>query len=555
MRKSVTLLGGDCLDVLKGLPANSVDACVTDPPYHLTTGKKGGSGPRSLNENSPAGRARIATGFMGKSWDGGDIAFRPEVWREVLRVLKPGGHLLSFGGTRTYHRMVCAIEDAGFEIRDTIMWVYGSGFPKSHDVSKGIDRLGPSNQAPFAEFAAHYETRRKILGLTHAKICAAGGWYGEVNHGGSSVNWANGYGMPTISQWAVLQPLLGLDDRWKERVQREEYEREKIGERVSGDPVAWFAQAERGDGIVDITTPGSAAARQWEGWGTALKPACEPIVVARKPCSERTVAANVLRWGTGALNIDGCRVGIDGGTSRGANGSNAGKPRNVLHGGNFGVEKIDAGRWPANVIHDGSEEVTNGFPHQSGGGTPKRRHSDKFRNTYGEFKGRAGEASADQTYTGKGGTNFAMKPGRRSIGPTSGNAARFFYCAKASKKERRGSKHPTVKPIALLRYLVRLVTPPGGKVLDPFAGTGTTGEAAAREGMRAILIEREAEYRRDIRRRLKGIAPCNEDTPRRPLPKAARPQTVTRLHPQRNGVHRLRRHDAVLRGVRRAAAA
>jgi DNA modification methylase len=414
----VILHGGDCLDVLPTLPANSVDACVVDPPYHLTIvplnsfGVQERAGGRSLREKA------ARTGFMGKTWDGGDIAFRPDVWRQVLRVLKPGGHLLSFGGTRTYHRMACAIEDAGFEIRDTIMWVYGSGFPKSHDVSKAIDKAAGA--------------KRKVVGIRR-------------------------YADGTNGHWGLSDKY--AQDRHTKSLNRKSPKLE--------------------------SAPATAAARQWSGFGTALKPACEPIVLARKPLSESTVAANVLKWGAGALNIDGCRVGTDAGWSypngRGGEGWHG---RQSL-GSNL-TESIaaTAGRWPANIIHDGSDEVVALFPAQAGACAPSSGPKLRGVNT----------SVARGKYNGfKGAPSFHND---------SGSAARFFYTAKADDDDRLGSRHPTVKPLDLMRWLVRLVTPPGGTVLDPFAGTGTTAEAAFREGMRAMLIEREAEYQADIRRRM-----------------------------------------------------
>jgi DNA modification methylase len=409
---------GDCLAVLPALAENSIDACVTDPPYHLTSiakrfGGENAAPVRSNLERDPDtiqdwGRTspyqRAASGFMGKQWDGGDIAFRPDVWREVYRVLKPGAHLLAFGGTRTYHRMACAIEDAGFEIRDTIMWVYGSGFPKSHDVSKGIDRAAGAE--------------RKVAG------------------------------------------------------QRKKLE--------SYGPNEVYGDGPDHGGVQLITAPATAAARQWEGWGTALKPACEPIVVARKPLSEGTVAANVLRWGTGAINVNGCRVAGEIGPDR-ADGKPRRNDNNIYGTANTLINpQSPLGRWPSNLIHDGSEEVLAGFP-----------DSESSRSVVTSKPGTIyGNGSGLPSHTGEYGFD------------DSGSAARFFYTAKADSDDRLGSRHPTVKPLDLMQYLVRLVTPKGGLVLDPFAGTGTTAEAAWREGMRAMLIEREAEYQADIWRRM-----------------------------------------------------
>ena len=402
---NATLYLGDCKEIMRDIPDNSVDSIVTDPPYGLS--------------------------FMGKKWDY-DVP-SVEIWAECLRVLKPGGHLLAFAGTRTQHRMAVRIEDAGFEIRDMIAWVYGSGFPKSLDVSKAIDKHGPSGQVPFAAFAAHYEARRKACGLTHAQVCAAGGWHGATNHGGTSANWANGYGMPTVEQWAILQPLLGLGDEWSVRAEREQYEREVIGKRAVNRGVAFTSD---GPDEIPITAPGSDAAHQWQGWGTALKPSLEPVTVARKPLMG-TVAANVLAHGTGALNIDECRV--DGAPWKAKHGTGLGSVKFFSEGHTPFIDKVPhaAGRWPSNLIHDGSDEV------------------------------------------------LAL----------AGDAARFFYCAKASKSDRGAENvHPTVKPTDLMAYLCRLVTPPGGVVLDPFMGSGSTGKAAVHEGFRFIGCEREIEY-------------------------------------------------------------
>ena len=366
------IICGDNVETLRTLPDACVDSCVTDPPYGLA--------------------------FMGKKWDY-DVP-SSEVWQECLRVLKPGGHLLAFAGTRTQHRMAVRIEDAGFEIRDMIAWVYGSGFPKSLDVSKAIDK-------------------------------AAG-------------------------------------------AERERYERTAFGGTFSDDNGTTYGTALSND-------PATEAAKQWAGWGTALKPALEPITVARKPFPG-TVAENVLQHGPGALNVDGCRVGTEiVGWSGGAAGGN------TWNAENCGLRKPGdarpvSGRWPANLIHDGSEEVVGLFPE-----TAPAKMSDR-----GKGKGDTG------TYGVYGGD-----PGVRGHDDAGGSASRFFYCAKADASERRNSKHPTIKPVALMRYLVRLVCPAGGVVLDPFAGSGTTIEAARLEHCRAIGIEREAEYCADILERLR----------------------------------------------------
>src|SRR5699024_11177015 len=267
---------------MNAMPPESVDAIVTDPPYGL--------------------------GFMGKKWDGLPPSLE---WAEACyRVLKPGGHIAAFGGTRTWHRLAVAIEDAGFEMRDSLAWLYGSGFPKSHDVGKAIDKAAPRADM-FAEFAAHYGARRKAAGLNHRQVCEAGRFYGEHNKGGASVNWEKGYGVPTPAQWDTLAPLLGLSSEWLPLIERVEAERTKVGQRNGTDlEYAPGAGSRRDATALDVTAPATDAAKQWDGWGTALKPAFEPIVLARKPLAEKTVARNVLAHGTGAINVDACRIGM-----------------------------------------------------------------------------------------------------------------------------------------------------------------------------------------------------------------------------------------------------
>lgn len=391
LQGAITLFGGDCLDILPSLPENSVDSIVTDPPYHLVSivNRFGAEDAAPAKIGKTGAYARASRGFMGKQWDGGDIAFRVELWAQVFRVLKPGGHLLAFSGTRTYHRMACAIEDAGFDVRDMVQWLYGSGFPKSRNISKADN---------FCCCAREWEK-----------------WPSDADH-----------------PWPICS----------------------------------------GCGMAFVP----------DGLRAALKPACEPICLARKPLSEPTIAANVLRWGTGALNIDRCRVeaqdkarapvGQFGGSKIGPNGHSG-----VRDG------RCDAlGRWPANIIHDGSEEVVALFPDALGQqmAVGPEHGAKNSVNVFGNYGPRNHFAPRDD----------------------SGSAARFFYSAKADDDDRLGSKHPTVKPLDLMQYLCRLITPPSGVVLDPFAGTGTTGEAAWREGFKAILIEREPEYQADIARRM-----------------------------------------------------
>lgn len=388
----MTLLLGDCREVMRTLPENHFDSIVCDPPYEL--------------------------GFMGKGWDKSGIAYDPAVWEQAFRVLKPGGHLLAFGGSRTYHRLACAIEDAGFEIRDQIMWVYGSGFPKSMNVGKAIDK-------------------------------AAGAEREEI---GQRV-----YADGTTGSWRKSASDKFAQDDWT----KDNTDRPKMD-----------------------TAPATDEAKQWDGWGTALKPAHEPIVVARKPLIG-TVAANVLEHGTGAINVDGCRVGTETIHCPGhKDGSFAGdQPPDSTgsHKWNGNGPKTTTGRWPANLIHDGSEEVLGLFPDskEQQGDVRGTEPSDPATNVYGKYE------------------RVEASPKRGD----SGSAARFFYCAKAPKSERNGSKHPTVKPLKLMRYLVRLVTPPGGKVLDPFMGSGTTIQAATLEGFQPTGIEQDPQYHKDAHNR------------------------------------------------------
>lgn len=414
----IDLRHGDCLEVMRELDADSIDACVCDPPYHLTSIVKrfGANNASPAQFGTDGAFARADRGFMGKQWDGGDIAFRAETWVEVWRVLKPGAHLVAFSGTRTYHRMVCAIEDAGFEIRDQLAWAYGSGFPKSHDISKAIDK-------------------------------AAGAERERVRHKPRPASSGTMAGSSDTRPWIEASKELGYH------------------ECAGNDPI-------------------TDAAKQWQGWGTALKPAWEPIVLARKPLSERTIAANVLRHGCGGLNIDACRVG----EKVRVNNPGSTRPRNSMGNGwrDDARPTIATGRWPANIAHDGSDEVLAEFA------------------KYGESKSSGGINAGG--FSGKiyGEYHTKVRANAGGLGDT-GTPARFFFSAKADADDRLRSKHPTVKPVNLMRWLVRMVTPIGGTVLDPFAGSGTTGMACMAEGFGAVLIEREEEYVADIRRRIAHV--------------------------------------------------
>lgn len=350
---SVIYLGNN-LDLLPTLESNSVDSIITDPPYEI--------------------------GMMGKSWDSSGIAYSVELWAECLRVLKPGGHILAFSGSRTYHRMVVAIEDAGFEIRDMISWISNKTFPKSHNISKAIDKkLG---------------AKREVVGIN-----------------------------PNVVRLAKIQ---------------------------GGSDFGGFTQANP-----EITISATEEAKKWDGWGTGLKPTVEPIVLARKPIEE-TIAENVLKYGVGGLNIDATRIGTEIRINQHAGNKNTGmtagddrteKGKGLFAGNSDGSSEV-SGRWPANLVLD--------------------------------------EATAE----------------------TLGDESRFFYVAKASKSDRNEgldiiNNHPTVKPTALMQYLIRLITPEGGTVLDPFCGSGSTGKAAILEGKQFIGIELTAEYLPIIEGRLR----------------------------------------------------
>ncbi|MER8394040.1 site-specific DNA-methyltransferase [Mesorhizobium sp. M1340] len=464
----VTLLSGDCLARMKSLPDGSVDACVCDPPYHLTSIVErfgaDGAAPATQKDGAAGAYARASAGFMSKTWDGGDVAFRVETWVEVLRVLKPGGHIVAFSGTRTYHRMAVAIEDAGFEIRDQLAWVYGTGFPKSHSVSKGIDdHLFREWLAKDKALHARYKrlirwakrrdkrgTSTGLRGRIETAFKRIGGFRGEFVGTETLVN--------DMRNSALLNVGKGEE--------RPAYDR-------------------------DIYSNATPEAAEWDGWGTALKPAWEPICLARKPMVG-TVAENVLAYGTGGINAGGCRVGTDGGTSRGEQGARLNDDKQGFRANSI-INEINAGRWPANIVTDGSAEVEAAFPTAGGaqGRTTKAGSGESTKNVYGQYSRAASEPRGD-----------------------AGSAVRFFYSSKADGDDRLGSKHPTVKPVDLMRWLVRLVCRKGGTVLDPFAGTGTTGEAAFWEGCNAILIEREVEYQRDIAKRM-SLVLAGPDTKKR----------------------------------------
>ena len=344
MRERLTVIGnhrvfaGDCLDIMGALKyGRQVDSIVTDPPYHLASIVKRFGGDNAAPAIGNAAYKRASSGFMGQKWDGGDIAFRPETWRRCFDLLKPGGHLIAFCGDRTYHRMACAIEDAGFEIRRTGGWLYGSGFPKSHDISKAIDRHGGAAVSWFGKWLREWRAENNIKQSQISALFPSktGGKTGCV------ANWELGLNLPTVEQFNKICLEFNLPFESLEEAKR------KIIGKSDGSllAVAPGQNNDRSAATLDITAPATPEARQWEGWGTDLKPAFEPFVIARKPLSEPTIAANVLRHGTGGLNIDGCRVGSE------AAGW-GGRPSNGYSGGLTagGSPRPVQGRFPANLI-------------------------------------------------------------------------------------------------------------------------------------------------------------------------------------------------------------
>ena len=499
--ESYKLYQGNMLDMLDVIEPNTIDSIVTDPPYELN--------------------------FMGKGWDNSGIAFQPSTWQKCYEVLKPGGYLLAFGGSRTFHRIACAIEDAGFEIRDTIMWLYGSGFPKSMDISKQIDKKGGNDYSK--QFAIDLKQARESRNLT-MKYC-------DDKYCNGSTNWSwyegrkDGCRVPDYNTYLEIIKEFPELEKYKELIK--EAEREVIGHitRTKGIGIPACGEiVDRSEYNYNITTASTDLAKQWQGWGTALKPSFEPIIVARKPF-KGSLVDNVIEYGVGGINIDECRVGNKHFEIK--NGEYD-EPTNNAFGHIKKTPKEYDGRFPANTIltYDETdfEEVCGGFPDtkSNGGKTsmPKMNSKSDGINIY----------------------NFGLKNAPRIennyVAPCdSGSASRYFYCAKASKKDRdegldtfneekvndgrntpidnafqrgetlRKNTHPTVKPTELMQYLVRLVTPNNGIVLDPFNGSGSTGKAVMYENRernknyKYIGIELTEEYLPIAKARIEYV--CN----------------------------------------------
>ena len=427
MTKPYILLNDDCLNALKKIPDSSIEAVCTDPPYGLSKQPDIAEVMQHwLNDKTYEHKS---TGFMGKSWD--SFVPGPEYWREVYRVLKPGGHAAIFAGSRTQDLMSIALRFAGFEIRETIMWVYSQGFPKSHNISKSIDKtLG---------------AEREVIGVKS-------------------------------------RGTKGFEDNLYAKA-----DANKNNTKVFG------------YGTEELTAPATDQAKQWQGWGSALKPAYEPVILVRKPL-EGTIAQNVLKWGCGGINIDECRVELANEADKAQFEFNhavgtrlpeeyADKKLGLHDGGwmqQVGEKETPTGRWPANICHDGSDEVVEMFP------------------TSGSGNGKGAYNYAGREYNNKDTSMFnGDKPQAPSNYNETGSAARFFYSSKATKKDRgEGNTHPTVKPVRLMEWLVKMITPAKGKCLDPFMGSGSAGIAAIRTGRKFIGIEMDEGYFQIAKKRI-----------------------------------------------------
>ena len=511
------LYNGNMLDLLEVIDKETIDAVLTDPPYELN--------------------------FMGKGWDNSGIAFQPDTWKKCYEVLKPGGYLLAFGGSRTFHRIACAIEDAGFEIRDTIMWLYGSWFPKSMDISKQIDKRNGKQNEDFTKFGNYVKQCReakkyskndidKIMGTNTA--CAW--WEGRMYKDDFIVQ------LPDKKNYYKLKEILDMNDDFDYLIEWQEAEREIIGEKVDidGKPrsarlvnkcenaSAWnlLDTDEKLKKATYLTTPATDLAKQWQGWGTALKPSFEPIIIARKPF-KGSLVDNVIEYGVGGINIDECRVDAE--TNRRMCGTTekSGETSFVL--GAREETYTNNGRFPANTIltYDETDfdEVCGGFPNTKTGNIKPYKRNMKNQICYG---------------------NLGKNVTSNHIGD-SGSASRYFYNAKASKKDRdeglddfneskvndgrqtpidnafqrgetpRRNVHPTVKPTNLMQYLVRLVTPNNGIILDPFNGSGSTGKAVMYENKernknyKYIGIELTEEYLPIAKARIEYVCKLAEE--------------------------------------------
>ena len=496
MRRDIVC--GDSADVLKGEPDASFDSCVTDPPYALTenTGQKF---PGRYEANAQCSKG----GFMGLAWDSELPTI--DLWREVFRVLKPGAHLLAFGGTRTCHRLACTIEDAGFEIRDTLGWVYLSGFPKGHDVSKAMDKR--KDWTALRSLQEKIKVARTAMGISQSEAARRCGLIGEGESlGGGGFMWyETGMRTPTREQYPRVKAALALDDSCDaafEAAEREVVAKHRV--RSPGNNMRVSKSNHERDEIGDITAPATDLAKAWDGWDVALKPCWEPIILARKPL-DGTIAECVAKWGTGAMNIDGCRIPYASEADRGAQARvvgfrNAEKFRTVYSpfAGDpayleAAAEGHDIGRWPPNIIAaPGCFAANEQRVFDLGAWFAREEARYNQANPYhrGVLSGLWPCPKPDTAEKEAGLDGFeAKKTGAREDASWNADNPRAMGGATP-----RRNAHPTVKPVALMRWLARLVTPKGGIILEPFAGSGTTCCAAVAEQMGYLAIDREAEY-------------------------------------------------------------
>lgn len=476
----MTVVNMECRAGMMTLPGDSIDAVVTDPPYGLSKEPDMAEVLRHWLAGDDYNHS--GGGFMGKSWD--SFVPGPATWREALRVLKPGGHALVFAGSRTQDLMATSLRLAGFEIRDTAMWLYGSGFPKSLNVSKAIDKVRKEDIEPIRAICRFIRAGMDAKKLKSKNLTQLF----DDCHPRLIDHWAarDTDSQPTLpkwGQWLKLKTILNFTDQMDAEVWRlngrkgapgDVYQNAEVLSEQEGAPPG-FAGKRFTIVSTEIKKP-SDTAKHWEGYGTALKPAYEPIIIARKPLAG-TVAETVLEYGTGALNIDGCRVpfagNVDENESKAKNQHadfNSGPMANDIYG-KFTKDRENynpPGRWPANILHDGSYEVTELFPRTKSGGTPAPGKMRTYNGIYSKLSIRTAHKSA----------------------PDSGSAARYFYCAKASKADRNAgcerNTHPTVKPTELMRWCCRLVGHPGALILDPFTGSGGTGRGAILEGFEFV---------------------------------------------------------------------
>lgn len=437
------IIHNDCLIAMKEMKDNSIDFIVCDPPYALN--------------------------FMGKKWD--DKIPSIEIWQEALRICKPGAMLAAFGGSRTHHHLMIAIESAGWEIRDCIMWLYGSGFPKSHNISKAIDKHGGHSFYWFGSWLREEREKRNIKQNEISALFPSKS--GRLT--GCVANWELGLNLPSPEQFNKICDFLNVDFE-----RRLECEREIVGIGKSGKTAIW---QDKGMGEFNITKSSSSLAKTFDSYGTSLKPAYEPIIIAMKPV-DGTFAKNAEKWGVGGINIDSSRIGIKGATKRT---NQADYPKNEdgtedrsINWARVGhdIEKLNKGRWPSNLILDeeSAEQLDKMTGHLAGAG-----------NKIGSLRKQNSSFAPNQSQT-----NFKYDSG--------GRPSRFFYCAKSSSSERnkgldKPCSHPTVKPISLMKYIITLLAPPGNPIcLDPFMGSGSTGVACKELGISFIGIEKEKEY-------------------------------------------------------------